>query len=132
MARIKDLDMTAADCLVVLGEGNPGALTAMMEMFKHSPAIDPQALLGGMAPIFSLDQYGIYGPRIWMLYKYVCGHDVGKTLALLRGVQLGMIYQHQLDEAIDTENAGAVIDVDLMVHEVCARLSQFNHEARAQ
>jgi len=123
-ARIR-LEMSIPDVLYALSEGNPGALTVCLGMLKDGEAIDPDAALGSLSPVLMLDTLGIYGPRIWMLYKNVCGQDIGKTIALLRAWQLGLagVSRQGLDHAID--NYGAGIEVDAVVEQVKTQLPNF-------
>ena len=51
--------------LITMSEGNPGALTCMMEMLRT----DPMALLD----ILYFDSMGIYGSKIYMLWNDCCG-----------------------------------------------------------
>ena len=101
MARINDLSMTTIEIITSLADGNPGAVRVMIEMLENGDRIDPDSALGGLGAILSLDTHGIYGSRIWMLYKDVCGEDVAKTLASLRAVQLGVASHTDLVAAID-------------------------------
>ncbi len=117
------LDMNVRDILLALSEGNPGAITVCVDILKEAPKIDPQALLGGVGHLVSLDERGIYGPRIWMLYKDVCGQDLTKTIAMLRAAQLGFLAKDKLDHAID--NYGEGVDVDDLLKQVRDRLEQF-------
>jgi hypothetical protein len=86
---------------VKLAEGNPGAVTALLELAKQNERIDPDCAFGPVGPLFQLDTLGIYGSRIWMLYKDVCGQNVLYTLAVLRAVQLGIVPPFDLDAAIN-------------------------------
>lgn len=100
MTRIT-LEMSAQDTLVAMAEGSPGAISVMIKMIESAPRIDPDNVLGGMGPVLFLDTLGIYGSRIWMLHKDVCGESVEDTLAVLRAVQMGLARQIDLDPAID-------------------------------
>lgn len=111
---------TLATAAVKLSKGNPGAVTVIMRLATESHVIDPDCAFGALGPILDLDSYGIYGPRIWMLYKDVCGQSVTNTLALLRAVQLGFLPEQQLHHAID--NRGDGIDVPALVKQVAERL----------
>lgn len=84
--------------------GNPGAVTALIELAMAAPTVDPDSAFGAFGPIFGLDTNGIYESRIWVLYKDVCGKDVTKLLTLLRGVQLGVLSQAALNRAIDGDD----------------------------
>ena len=106
--------------IMKLAEGNPGALNVCMNIIESGPEIDP---IGGLGPLLSMDTLGIYGSRIWMLYKDVCGEDLPKTLAILRAWQLGFLEKGALLHAID--NCGEGIDIEKMVAAVCERLPEF-------
>jgi len=127
MARITSLNMTGTDILIAMADGNPGAITACMTLMEDAERVDPDSVLGAMSPIFALDTLGIYGSRIWMLYKDVCKQDTARVLALLRAHQLGQIAgvtSRALNHAID--NRGDGIDVDAALAAVKQRLPAFN------
>lgn len=115
--------MTARDAAGAMCDGNPGALTVMMAMLTRGDEIDPGSFAGGLLAILSMDTRGIYGSRIWMLYKDVCGEDLVDTMALIRAVQLGILSGAQLDHAIDHYGEG--IEVESTVAAVKATLSRF-------
>jgi len=125
MARL-ELDDSFKDILFKLSEGNPGALTVCMEMYTKGAAIDPDAF-SPIAPLLGLDTLEIYGSRIWMLYKDVCGQNLTKTIGLLRGWQLGFVSQAELKHAI--ENYGDGLDLDKILIQVQDALTNFNLEA---
>lgn len=102
MARIQSLNMTGPEIATILSEGNIGALTVIIELFKQGADIDPDSLLGSLGPILALDTHEIYGPHIWMLYKDVCGQDIRVMVAILRAVQLGFLSESDLHKAIDS------------------------------
>ena len=120
------LQDTPVTTITKLAEGNPGALTVMMEMMKESKKIDPQDIMSGAFSPIVLDTHGIYGSRIWMLYKDVCGHDMVKMLGVLRACQLGIESSEKLDHAID--NYGEGIDVDDLLVKVKERLPTFDSD----
>lgn len=95
--RIK-LHDSMMDIMVKLSEGNPGALHVCMRLLKEGAAIDPLAFAGGLSNLLSLDTNGIYGSRIWVLYKDICGENLANMVALLRAHQLGMVRKSELFE----------------------------------
>lgn len=103
--RIKLTD-TLLDATVKLGEGNPGAISVIMQLIKNGSIIDPDAAFGEIANLLSLDSLGIYGPRIWMLYKDVCDQNLVNTIAVLRAVQLGKLSENVMNHAIDNYGEG--------------------------
>ena len=117
--------------LTKMCEGNPGALTVMIEIIKQNTTIDPDDAMAGFGPLLRLDSAGIYGPGIWVLYKDTCGQDLTKMLAVLRAWQLGFITDEQLAAASNrngarryTENS-AGLDVDSILVKVKAELPDF-------
>lgn len=126
---LTDSFMSAA---VKLSEGNPGALTAVMELFRQTPAIDPDAAFGGFAGLFSLDVMGVYGSRIWMFYKDVCHQDMVRMVGLQRAVQLGLLREEVLLNAIDGRPPMSIEDADALVARVQERLPAFNSKQAAK
>lgn len=99
MTRINDLNMSLLDIMVALADGNPGAVSAMMEMVKAAEKTDPDSALGPFV-ILSLDTHEIYGPDIWVLFKDICGQSPVRMLAVLRAVQLGITSESEIKAAI--------------------------------
>lgn len=85
-----NLDMSFMEMIMVMGEGNPGAITVLANMMKDDPIMGPLRIL-------HLDHYEIRGSKLWMLYKDCCGQDLEKmyrTLDFLRG---GAYSQEEID-----------------------------------
>ena len=122
MTRITDLSDTPSDIIAKLADGNPGAARVMADMFVQTPEIDPQNMLGGRGSVLFLDMLGIYGSRIWMLYKDVCGQDMKKMLAALRAVQMGLRTRSELLSAVD---GGTKFDADAALSDVKGKLAAF-------
>ena len=96
------LEMSVQDAVVALSEGNIGAVNVLVQIMKdgekYDPYCDPFMVLCG----FDNASFGetLYGPRIWMLYKDVCGQNLGKMLLVLRAHQLGYLSWSKLNEAL--------------------------------
>jgi hypothetical protein len=118
-----ELTDTPMDVIVKMSEGNPGAMTVLINLFKEGGEIDPDAAFGGLASVLDLDSHGIYGSRIWCLFKDVCGQDLTATVGVLRGCQLGLLPEADLLRAID--NYGQGIDVEDILEQVRERLPNF-------
>ena len=123
MATRIELTDTTFDAIYKLSEGNPGAATVCARMLQEGGAIDPDAFGNGLANLLSLDTHGIYGSRIWMLYKDACGESLIHTIAMLRAVQLELITEDALNHAID--NRGDGLDVGIVLATVHERLPNF-------
>ena len=126
--RIK-LGMSVSEIVMVMSEGNPGAIQACMEILKKGEKVDPEAFAGGLSHLLLLDTLGIWGERLYKLWNDVCKRNVGWMIALLRAQQLGLagINKETLNFAID--NRGAGVDLDAVVTAVKNHLSNFNPEA---
>jgi hypothetical protein len=119
------LDMGFNDVLWTLSEGNPGAINVIMESMKHGEEIDPENHFKGWGFALHLDALGIYGGRVWMLYKDVCRENLAHAIGMVRSVQLGIIPIEELNQAIDGKGK---IDVDAMMEKVREELPRFNSE----
>lgn len=111
------------ECLTKMVEGNPGALRVLADILEQTGKIDPRNMMGGLGMIASLDNYGIYGSQIWMLYKDVCGQSIPKMVACLRACQLGLLPVATLTHAI--QHRGAGLDLAKVCTEVVQRLPSF-------
>lgn len=118
-----ELNDSGQEILFKMSEGNPGALTVLLRVLTEGEQIDPDGAMGGLGPILALDTLGLYGPKIWMLFKDVCGEDLSKMLAVLRGWQLGFVSAEQVRIAV--ENYGNGIDVVDLCNKVGKRLPAF-------
>jgi len=128
MSRVELTD-TPKDIIVKLCKGNPGALRVLVDAFQSGGTIDPDALFGGVHVLLELDELDIVGPRIWILYKDVCGQDMVTFIAVLRAWQLGILQRTQLVAA----SAGWSPCVDFNPAEILAqvksRLPRFGEAA---
>jgi hypothetical protein len=113
---------TVTDAIFKLSDGNPGAVSVMAGLVKISEAVDPDDVFGPFGPMICLDSYGIYGSRIWVLYKYCCGECYINMLAVLRAVQLGSMKESVVQKAIECLTA---LDCDSILLKVRERLPQF-------
>jgi hypothetical protein len=111
------------DAVIKVAEGNPGALTVCMMLLDDTKAIDPMAAFGGLGMLLDFDARGIYGSRIWVLYKDVCGESIPNLVALFRGHQLGQIRDSEL---FDTGR-----DFAALAKAIKAEIGTFNHPLAA-
>lgn len=127
MGRIQLTDPTM-DIIVKMSDGNMGATMAIMDIIEQHEQIDPQAMLGGIGAILALDDMGIYGTDIYVLYSDKCQKDVRKFLVLMRANQLGFLSQCKLKEM----SSDQMMQINLTVEElteldnkVCEQLEGF-------
>ena len=124
-SRIK-LEDSLVEAVTKMSEGNPGAVTVITRMLNEGDKIDPQSFTGGFGAVLLLDTFGIYGSRIWMLYKDVASENITNTIALLRACQLGLLSREKLDKAIS--NHGKGIEVPIVLDAVKDELDQFDRQ----
>jgi hypothetical protein len=109
--------------IVKMGEGNPGAITVCINLLKFSEQISPNAGPGGgLTYILALDEFQIYGCRIWMLFKDVCGESLHKMVAVLVARSAEIISQRELELAID--GTGLKLDLDTLMDTITEKFPQ--------
>ena len=91
--RIK-ANMTMQDALIEMAEGNPGALTCMLEMLKS----DSTALLD----ILYFDSMEIYGEKIYKLWNDCCNRDMDKFCETLKYLKSGKISKEEIQENLNS------------------------------
>lgn len=124
--RIKLTDSTV-DVVVKMSEGNPGAMSVLMQLLQPND-IDPDNSMGGLGVILSLDYYGIYGTDIYILNNYICDRDMVKMLAVLRATQLGLFDSNILKDACHRQDISgkSIVPVDELYLKVKERLPNFD------
>lgn len=125
MSKIKSED-SGIDIITKMSEGNPGAVSVLCQLLEHGQTIDPKNAMGSMGPILMMDSLHIYGPRILMLYKDVCGEDLVKTIACVRACQMGKITETKLNKAIDNRGEGLDTDEILTMMRSIIAMSSIN------
>lgn len=105
MNRIKP-DSTFEKAIVELCEGNAGAVVALARIAATSNS-DPANILAPLHPFLMLDKLRIYGWKIHVLFKHICGSNPIKVRTLLNAVQLGYLSGDLLKQACDREDGTA-------------------------
>lgn len=108
-------------------DGNIGAYNALVQIAEAAKTVDPQSAMGSFGPLLTLDGLGIYGPDIYVLWSDLCGRDATKTIAVLRGVQLGIVSGEILKSGCAQQDYSIrkMIDVDDVYRQVKERLTEF-------
>lgn len=65
-----------------LSEGNPGAMNACCLLIKEGGSVYPYG--NSFEYIKDLDDLGIYGTDIYVLWSDICQRDLAKMIAMLR------------------------------------------------
>jgi hypothetical protein len=115
-----------------MSDGNPGAITAMMEIMKINKTVDPDSFLGEIGSILSLDSMGIYGTDIYVLWSDICERDTVSMISVLRACQMGFISEDVIKDASGRQDRSGVemIDRNDLYKKVCEALPNFDIENR--
>ncbi len=81
MGKIRIFD-DPTSIIIKLSEGNPGAINVCSLLIKEGGAIYPYE--DGFEYIKNLDNIGIYGTDIYVLWNDICQCDLAKMISLLR------------------------------------------------
>ena len=84
-------DMTTETMLITMCDGNPGALTCMMEMIQHDT-------FSGIMDIMLFDSMGIYGSKIYMVWNDCCGRDMEKFKETLKAFREGKFTEEEIHQ----------------------------------
>lgn len=120
-----NLEDTTKDIIIKMSEGNPGAMTAIMDIFQNGTKIDPDDLFG-MGSILMLDTFGIYGSNIYILWNDVCKKNTRDLILLTRACQLGFLSDKILQQK-SKEDYSSFTEEEWndMNEKVCNRLPNF-------
>jgi hypothetical protein len=100
-------DDSVMSAIMKITEGNLGALSVCSQLVKGYEGIAPGPLMcNGFWYVMTLDSYGIYGSRVWMLYNDLCKRCLVRTALLLHALAGGFITIELLNYGIDTRGAG--------------------------
>lgn len=86
-------DMSMQDVLITMSEGNPGALTCMMQMLQTNPMSFMDILL--------FDKMGIYGSKIYMVWNDCCGRDMKKFKDTIQAFREGKFSEEEIHENLN-------------------------------
>ena len=90
-------DMTMMDMLITMSEGNPGALTCLMQMLES----DPMAMLD----ILLFDSMGIYGSKIYMVWNDCCGRNMEKFKKTIQAFREGKFTEQEIHDNLSRVRA---------------------------
>lgn len=99
--------MTTMDALVAMSEGNPGAVVALTHILEFKDWFDsPDSDCESLCIILDLDFLGIYGHKIHMLFKDVCGFDLNKVKTIIDNCRSGKISVADIHKNIEGSGHG--------------------------
>lgn len=126
MAKLNSND-SMMSIVTKMSDGNPGAMSALMEIITKGADVDPNDIMGGLGKVLFLDTIEIYGSDIYILYSDLCNRDIVKTIALLSAVQLGILDKIILKDACSRQDYSGIkmINIEEIHAKVCEVLPNF-------
>jgi hypothetical protein len=118
----------AKSAVIKMCEGNPGAITALMEILKCAKQVDPDDFMGGLGKILALDTLEIYGTNIYVLWNDICDRNTSKMIAVLSAYLLGFISDQLLKDACHRQDRSGreIIPVEELYVKVVERFPRFD------
>ena len=77
-----DLRMTTIDLIVMMSEGNPGAVKVLADIMQTK---------NGLLTVLTLDDMNIRGTQVWVGYKDHCGQDINRFMEAIHKREQAMI-----------------------------------------
>lgn len=102
-------NMSIMDMIMVMSEGNPGAITILADMLN-----DPTGILD----IFLLDSLEIRGSRIWMLYSDCCEKNKKKFDRTLMALRCGAYLEEEIQANLSLCRAVPFLDDSIQIEGV--------------
>ena len=129
-SRIKNTDSMPIVISKMAGN-NFGAMDVVIKILQDK-IIDPDNLLEGVGTIIMLDNFGIYGTDIYVLYNDICERNLVKMIAVLRSVQLGIFDRTILKDACHRQDRSGkdMVPVEDLYLKVKQRLPNFDAEGK--
>ena len=120
-------DDNVINIIAKMSEGNFGALQVLSKIFEANN-IEPDKKQSGLEVATLLDKYEIYGYAIPVLYFDICKGDLGKTIAVIRAVELGFFDQTILHTASYRQDytGAAMVPVDHLYQVVKEKNPRFD------
>lgn len=128
MMKIKE-GMSTLNIIVSMCDGNPGAMSALMELMKPSiKDIDPTTNDVTWHYVLLLDLYEIYGTDIYVLYNDICQREVPKMIAVLKATELDLLDKETLRDACSRQDRSGreMISVEDLYHKIQEEYPAFN------
>jgi hypothetical protein len=112
------------DICVKLSDGNPGALTVLVQLYKEEALVDPDSAFAPFSTMLAFDSRGIYADKIWILYKDICKQNIVYLITLFRANQLGLISDEAIEDAIDSGHAGNARSIDIDIKDLLKQVQE--------
>lgn len=109
-------NMSFVEMMSVMSEGNPGALTVLMQMQQYK---------NGMLYILLLDSLDIRGSKIWMLYSDSCDKNVGKYNRTLMALKCGAYSEEEIQGNLKLNSSIPFLDDSIKIEGVPSYNEEF-------
>ena len=83
---------TTVDLIVKMSEGNPGAIAFCSELMKFGTL--------GVVTIINLDDIGLYGDRLYMLWNDCCGRSAEKAIKVVKARNFGKLSNQDIRDHV--------------------------------
>lgn len=117
-------EMTFEAMIHALTKGVPGSVDALVSVVKNYRQVDPGSEMGFVGYFMTLDMFMIYDQDIFKLY-WSCNHNVAKFIAVIRSLQLGILYKSQVKTVIGHYEVTSFDFVEL-VKQIRVKLPDFD------
>lgn len=121
MNRIDIFSDELSDAIYKLSEGNPGAATCLVSLYKDESKTRHITFLD---VLLLMDHYRIYGSQIYIIWNDLCKRDSFKTYILFMAVKLGFESPYVLREAA-RETLNSEFDMDSIIGMVIGKYPDF-------
>lgn len=109
MARKINRNMSIMDSAMIMSEGNPGAISIIMDMIT-TPT--------GSLDLLLLDSLDIRGSRLYMLHNDCCGCDPDKFSRTLMMLRCGVFTTEQIHANLERYRALPFIDDTIYMEDI--------------
>lgn len=113
--------------IVKLSDGNPGALSVLIQIIKNGNIIDPDSLNTDEMNLFLIDELEIYGPNLWILYKDVCQQNLLSLFSLFRAYELKIITKVKIHDFITNQSLDD-FNIDNLLEQVRQTIPNFGKD----
>ena len=117
---------TEEETILVMADKDLGAAMVCGDLLRLGRQIDPYAEFGGLTYLMWLDSLGIYGIRLYELYRNVCKGSLSTMAAVVRAWRLGGVAKEEIVNAIKGRNRNAIVKRASRM--VAKELPDFNFE----
>ena len=119
------IDMTYKDMVMAMCDGNPGCINVLMALATETPEVDKASALGAFGPITMMDEWGIYGSKVWVFFKDLCGQELWKVIGLTRAAQCGFTSREKLILAINYADSHRCAPPDFDIPALLAQVKEY-------